>query len=61
MSIEHTARHAADAGYRVVVPSDGTATMSEGWQAAALGYALTQIAEIATCDEITARLAPGRR
>src|SRR3954469_25651096 len=26
MSIEHTARHAADAGYRAVVASDGTST-----------------------------------
>jgi gluconolactonase len=55
MSVEHTARHAADAGYRVVVASDGTATMSEEWQHAALGYALTQVATIATCAEIAAR------
>ena len=27
MSIEHTARHAADAGYRAVVASDGTSTV----------------------------------
>src|SRR5213592_87135 len=29
MSIEHTARHAADAGYRAVVASDGTSTVDE--------------------------------
>jgi gluconolactonase len=52
MSVEHTARHAADAGYRVAVASDGTATMSEEWQHAALGYALTQVATIATCAEL---------
>jgi nicotinamidase-related amidase len=56
MSVEHTARHAADAGYRVVVASDGTATMSEEWQAAALGYALTQVGTVATCAEIAAAL-----
>ncbi|MDX6516929.1 MAG: gluconolactonase [Gaiellaceae bacterium] len=56
MSIEHTARHAADAGYRVVVASDGTSTMNEEWQAAALGYALTQVAAIATCAEIAGGL-----
>jgi len=60
MSVEHTARHAADAGYRVAVASDGTATMSEEWQQAAFGYALTQIATIATCAEIAAELASGR-
>ena len=32
MSIEHTARHAADAGYRAVVASDGTSTVNEDWQ-----------------------------
>ena len=36
MSIEHTARHAADAGYRAVVASDGTSTMDDEWQSAAL-------------------------
>jgi gluconolactonase len=56
MSVEHTARHAADAGYRVVVASDGTATMNDEWQQAALGYALTHVATIATCAEIAALL-----
>ena len=32
MSIEHTARHAADAGYRAVVASDGTSTTGDEWQ-----------------------------
>src|SRR5213593_4541842 len=36
MSIEHTARHAADAGYRAVVASDGTSTVDDEWQHAAL-------------------------
>ena len=36
MSIEHTARHAADAGYRAVVASDGTSTVNDEWQHAAL-------------------------
>jgi gluconolactonase len=56
MSVEHTARHAADAGYRVVVASDGTSTLNAEWQAAALGFALTQIAAIASCTEIAAAL-----
>ena len=32
MSIEHTSRHGADAGYEIVVASDGTSTINEEWQ-----------------------------
>jgi gluconolactonase len=56
MSIEHTARHGADAGYEVVVASDGTSTVSEEWQDAALNYALTNVAKVASCDEIAEAL-----
>ena len=52
MSIEHTARHGADAGYEVVVASDGTSTTGEEWQGAALNYAMTNVASVATCAEI---------
>jgi gluconolactonase len=52
MSIEHTARHGADAGYEVVVPSDGTSTTGDEWQNAALNYAMTNVAKVATCAEI---------
>jgi nicotinamidase-related amidase len=56
MSVEHTARHAADAGYRVVVASDGTSTLNAEWQGAALGYALAHVATVLTCAEIKAAL-----
>jgi gluconolactonase len=56
MSIEHTARHGADAGYEVVVPSDGTSTTGDEWQNAALNYAMTNVAKVATCAEIKAAL-----
>jgi gluconolactonase len=56
MSIEHTARHAADAGYRAVVASDGTSTVSEEWQQAALNYAMQNVATVATCAEIAEAL-----
>jgi gluconolactonase len=50
-SIEHTARHAADAGYHAVVVTDGTSTINDEWQDAALNYALTNIAErVSTAD-----------
>ena len=56
MSIEHTARHGADAGYQVVVPSDGTSTLDDEWQHAALNYAMTNVGQVATCAEIAAAL-----
>jgi gluconolactonase len=52
MSIEHTARHGADAGYRAWVASDGTSTTGDEWQHAALDYAMTNVAAVATCDEL---------
>jgi gluconolactonase len=59
MSIEHTARHGADAGYEVVVASDGTSTTGDEWQNAALNYAMTNVAKVATCAEIKTGLAGG--
>jgi gluconolactonase len=56
MSIEHSARHGADAGYEVVVASDGTSTTGDEWQNAALNYAMTNVAKVATCAEIKAAL-----
>src|SRR5436853_674251 len=56
MSIEHTARHGADAGYRVVVASDGTSTVDDEWQHAALSYAMTNVAKVASCSEIAEAL-----
>ena len=56
MSIEHTARHAADAGFEVFVASDGTSTINDEWQHVALDYALTNVGLTPTCAEITAAL-----
>jgi gluconolactonase len=56
MAIEHTARHGADAGYHVVLPSDGTSTVNDEWQQASLNYAVTNVAQVATCAEIAAAL-----
>ncbi|HEX5621879.1 MAG TPA: cysteine hydrolase [Solirubrobacteraceae bacterium] len=52
MSIEHTARHGADAGYEIVVVSDGTSTVSDEWQNAGLNYALTNVGQTATAQEV---------
>ena len=56
MSIEHTARHGADAGYEIVVVSDGTSTVSDEWQNAGLNYALTNVGRTATAQEVTQHL-----
>jgi gluconolactonase len=50
-SIEHTARHAADAGYNAIVVTDGTSTIDDDWHNAGLNYALQNIAErVPTAD-----------
>jgi gluconolactonase len=56
MSIEHTARHGADAGYQVIVVSDGSSTTSDEWQAAALNYAMTNVGQVATSAEVMSAL-----
>jgi gluconolactonase len=56
MSIEHTARHAADAGYEVVVCSDGTSTVDDEWQQVGLNYALTNVGQVASCAEVAQAL-----
>jgi gluconolactonase len=56
MSIEHTARHGADAGYEVVVVSDGTSTTGAEWQHAALNYAMTNVAQVASTEEVVGAL-----
>lgn len=59
MSIEHTARHGADAGYEVCVVSDGTSTTGEEWQSAALNYAMTNVATVITTAEAIQALGVG--
>jgi gluconolactonase len=56
MSIEHTARHGADAGYEVVVGSDCTSTTGDEWQRAALEYAMTNVAQVAGATEVMSAL-----
>ena len=51
-SVEHTARHGADAGYEIVVATDGTSTINDEWQNAAMNYALEHLADRLSCDEI---------
>jgi gluconolactonase len=59
MSVEHTARHGADAGYEIVVVSDGTSSLNDDWQHAALNFALTNIATITTIDDLVTAFQAG--
>jgi ureidoacrylate peracid hydrolase len=52
MAVEHTCRDGADYGYNVVIATDGTSTINEEWQKAALNYAMNNIATKMTSDEI---------
>ncbi len=51
-SIEHTARHGADAGYEVVVATNGTSTINDEWQNAGINFALQNVADRWSCEEI---------
>ena len=44
MAVEHTCRDGADYGYNVVIATDGTSTINDEWQNAALNYAMNNIA-----------------
>ncbi len=55
-SIEHTARHGADAGYRVVVLTDGTSTVNAEWQNAGINFALQNVAERVSCKDMAKAL-----
>ncbi|MDF2506147.1 MAG: hypothetical protein K0Q52_6 [Microbacterium sp.] len=56
MAVEHSVRDAADAGYRTLIVSDATSSISAEWHHAALSYALTNIAEVVTTAEVEAAL-----
>ena len=58
-SVEHSCRDGADLGYRMAVVTDGTSTIDDEWQNAALSYALTNIAErVSTAEVLKALGAP---
>ena len=51
MSIEHTARYGADAGYRMIVIGDACSSINDEWHNAGLNYALTAIGEVASLEK----------
>jgi gluconolactonase len=58
MSVEHTARTAADKGYLVVVPEDACSTMSAEWHNASINFALQNVSIVTKVDAVIAALGP---
>ncbi len=56
MSVEHTARTAADKGYRVIVPQDCCSTMNADWHRASIEYAMQNVAEVTDSAALVAAL-----
>ena len=56
MSIEHTARTAADKGYFVVVPEDCCSTMNADWHRASIQYAMQNVAAVTKASDVIAAL-----
>ncbi len=56
MSVEHTARTAADKGFRVIIPENACSTMNADWHRASIEYAMSNVAEITNTDGVLAQL-----
>ncbi len=56
MSVEHTARTAADKGFRVVVPEDACSTMNSDWHRASIDFAMQNVATVAKAADVIAAL-----
>lgn len=56
MSVEHTARTAADKGFRVITPEDACSTMNADWHRASISYAMTNVSEVTSVAEVLERL-----
>ncbi len=54
MSVEHTARTAADKGFRVVVPEDACSTMNADWHRASIDFAMQNVADVTDVDTVIA-------
>ncbi|SLN64254.1 isochorismatase family protein [Roseisalinus antarcticus] len=56
MSVEHTARTAADKGFRVIVAEDACSTMNADWHRASINYAMQNVADVTTTEAVAAAL-----
>ncbi len=60
MSVEHTARTAADKGFTVILPEDSCSTMNADWHRASVEYAMASVAEVTSTDAVIAAIRGGR-
>ncbi|MCY4540819.1 MAG: isochorismatase family protein [Rhodobacteraceae bacterium] len=56
MSVEHTARTAADKGFRVIVPENACSTMNRDWHRASVDFAMQNVATVVATDDVIGAL-----
>ncbi len=56
MSVEHTARTAADKGFRVIVPEDACSTMNDAWHRASIDHAMQNVATVTNSEVVITEL-----
>lgn len=56
MSVEHTARSAADKGFRVILPQDACSTMNADWHRASIEYGMAQVADVTDVEAVIAAI-----
>ena len=61
MSVEHTARTAADKGYHVIVPENACSTMNADWHNASINYAMQNVATVTNVDAVISAVNHGVR
>ena len=61
MSVEHTARTAADKGFRVILPENACSTMNADWHNASINYAMQNVASVTDTNAVLAALRAGGR
>ena len=55
-SVEHTARTAADKGYRVILPEDACSSINADWHNASVRFSLSSLTEVTTVADTIAAL-----
>lgn len=56
MSVEHTARTAADKGFQVIVPEDACSTMNADWHRASINFAMQNVASVTSTSSVVSAL-----
>jgi gluconolactonase len=57
LSVESTIRYGADLGYEMVLVEDGCSSFDDAWHRAAVDYAVTQLGEVTTVEDLAAAFA----